>query len=1261
MLKRLVFYFFIFFSVSFAYSQNFPSKQDISWGISYEIQVDEGKITIPNCQSCQLLNEIPYFSIKLDISSTNNLSLAVTSFNVAPLSSNELKYLSEYKHKIPTSPSFNIYPSVSNGVVSYMLEGIPFVVSNGVIKKIVEFNYTITEKAVPFKSKSFVTSSVLGDPSKRWYKMAISKDGIYKIDKAFLSSIGINVAQLNPKHINIYGNASGRLPILNSAYRPDDLIKNPIFILGEDDNVFDDGDYILFHGYGSSKWSYTSSGVYRRDLNPYSDQAYYYLCIDANEPPLRISSQTISQPETATITTYDFSLIHENDVRNLLSAGQRFYGEEFDAQLTQSFNFSIPDYVSTPIKMYVSYAAENKTPGSSVRYYYNNSLLNSNTISSSTTEYIRDEQIMTITPTSSSATIKVEVNRTNPTVITYLDKIELFAKRSLKLVGDVMYFRTMENVGGANINKYVLSNLPSNAEVWDLTNRTSPIRVDGQFVGSDFVFKSPSDTIREFIAFTPSGFSTPTFVKEVAPQNLHALDYAEILLVTHPKFLYYANNLADLHRSVGQSVHVVTTEQVYNEFSGGQQDPMGIRMFAKMFYDRANGNLAQIPENLILFGGGNYDPRGIVESESYVLTYQAESSENSISAFTSDDFFVILDDLESFNSSDKLDMGVGRMLANNDEEASILLSKVETYIRNQHASASTLGDWQTYYTLIADDEDGFITNDCEKIYTKVKNFHPEMNAAKIYADAYPQQITAGGIRFPEMEKDIDRKIEEGSLLIAYVGHGGPKGAGQERFINHDQIRNWKNADKLHLLVTATCDFTRYDDPKVVSAGTLSLLNPSGGAIALMTTTRSILYNVNTDIDTNFFNSTFLRDVNYRPLSFGEIFKRTKNSAGSSDNKRSFMIIGDPALRLALPKFRVITDSLNGVEISNANIDTLKALTKITIRGHVADASNTKMTSFNGIIVPSVFDKEKLNKTLGQTAETNVLDFYTQNNILYRGNVSVVNGNFEFSFIVPKDINYQYGKGKISYYADNDVIDAGGATTLITVGGLNPNGIQDNVPPIIDAYMNDESFVNGGLTNESPVFKANLKDDFGINAVGNGIGHDIALVLDGDEANPIILNNYYIADLDSYQSGKISYQMKDLEEGPHRLKLKVWDVNNNASEFFIDFVVAKKQELSISHVLNYPNPFTTSTDFYFEHNQFDELLETQVQIFTVSGKLVKTINAYVQTSGFRSQGIHWDGKDDFGDQLAKGVYVYILSVKNSQGNKIQKIEKLVILK
>ena len=375
--------------------------------------------------------------------------------------------------------------------------------------------------------------------------------------------------------------------------------------------------------------------------------------------------------------------------------------------------------------------------------------------------------------------------------------------------------------------------------------------------------------------------------------------------------------------------------------------------------------------------------------------------------------------------------------------------------------------------------------------------------------------------------------------------------------------------------------------------------------------------------------------------------------------RNFALLGDPALKLGKPGPRVITDEINGVNVSMVT-DTLKALSKITVTGHVENSSGALLTNYNGLVYPTVFDKRKTRYTLGQDIASPVKPFDTQNNIVYKGKSTVNNGQFTFSFVVPKDIDYSFGKGKISYYGNTTNAHYYGFDTSIVVGGVNPDGIADDIGPEVDLYMNDENFVNGGLTDSNPLFLANINDENGINTTGNGIGHNITLIIDGNTAAPIILNNFYEADLDTYQSGKVSYRLSELEEGPHQLVFKVWDVNNNSSESILDFIVVAEEEIGISHLLNYPNPFTTNTDFYFEHNQVCNSLDVKVEIFTVSGKLVKTIIETVHTAGFRSDGINWNGRDEYGDKLGRGVYVYRLSIETEQGNKAEKIEKLVIL-
>ena len=417
---------------------------------------------------------------------------------------------------------------------------------------------------------------------------------------------------------------------------------------------------------------------------------------------------------------------------------------------------------------------------------------------------------------------------------------------------------------------------------------------------------------------------------------------------------------------------------------------------------------------------------------------------------------------------------------------------------------------------------------------------------------------------------------------------------------------------------------------------------------------------NSETAKKFYLNVFQRDNDSLPRAFGEIIRQTKNVTNSGDNKRSFTLIGDPALRIAMPRLTMKTDSIYREGTGNI-YDTIRALDKMTLVGHVEDLSGNILTSFNGIASPTIFDKPITEYTLGQDPGAPIVAYQQQKNAIFRGQATIENGYFKISFIVPKDINFGLGQGKISMYGHNFVTDAMGYDKSVTIGGVNPNGINDDKGPDIELFMNDESFVSGGLTDENPILIAKLFDENGINAVGTGIGHDIIAIIDENSANPIILNEYFLADLNTYQSGIINYNFTNLEKGEHTLTLKAWDVNNNSSQASIKFVVQEEETPALSHVLNYPNPFTTSTNFFFEHNQVNTGLETQIQIFTVSGKVVKTINQTVVNDGFLSRDITWDGLDDFGQAIGKGVYVYKITVKSTLTNKrVEKFEKLVIL-
>ena len=1252
------------------YGQN--AKQIfVPWGGVKTIQINDRVIKTPFILEQTLDQEISFFWKEKTV---KNKKLEIFEFSSIPASDEEMTYVNEFLPNLPSKPSFFCQNTKAGNDWFSVVDLKPFFLQNNIIHKVTSFSLELKESEIEAMPKDFVTNSVLKEGTGTWYKISLSKDGIYKIDKAFLESCGINTNNLNPNDINIFGNGEGMLPEKNSIPRMDDLTKNAIYVHGDADGKFDDTDYILFYGWGPHKWYSENPTEFKRLQNTYSDISCYFINVNPNNTPSRIETLAeITDPAQFEVNNYDFREIYENELVNLVSGGKRWYGELFDVELERTFNFSIPNIDTFPIRVRLALATNGS--GASQNISVNGTaLFNSNL--SYFGDYTRSENNFTFKTSSTNIPLKISISRSNPSILTYLDFITLNTRRKLSFYGTQMNFRNLTQYQPGFIAEYTINSFPSNGFIWDLSDRNNPKKITGSYSNSVFQFKTEF-TYKEYVASNGSSFFTPDRVGQVDYQNLHGLEQVDFVIVTHPDFLSQANRLADLHRQNGTSTHVVTSNQVFNEFSSGAPDAVAIRMFAKMFHDRAMTNPGTELKYLLLFGDGTFDPKNrVANNNNLLLTYQADNSENYLSCYVSDDFFGMLDDNESLSSVDLLDIGIGRILASDITQAKQQVDKIEHYMKNgsqlfnlnnascclDNNSNSTFGDWKLKYVQIADDEEGnyFIANDTEPQYNLVKNNHNEMNCDKLYLDAFPQQTTAGGQRYPDVYNAISDRIQRGAILVNYVGHGGEVGLAEERVVTIPQINSWTNINALNLFVSATCEFTKYDDPKRVSAGEWVALNPAGGAIALMTTTRSVYFGVNTSVGNALFDHVFDRNLDNSSLTFGEIMMRTKNDALASDNKRSFTLIGDPALKIALPILKVVTDSINGKN-PTIEIDTLNALSIVRIKGHIEDINGNIQNGFNGVLIPSVFDKVKTMKTLGQDPDSQELEYELQRNIVYKGKNSISNGYFDFSFVVPKDIALNIGKGKISYYAYNNQLDAYGYDTNFRIGGINPNGINDNEGPQVELFLNDENFVSGSITDETPVLLIKAFDANGINTVGNGIGHDITAIIDGNVTDPIILNEYYTNDLDSYQSGEIRYQMNKLDKGKHSVEVKVWDVNNNSSTITTEFIVQEKESPVLSNVLNYPNPFTTSTEFMFEHNQSCSSLDVQIQVFTVSGKLVKTIQETVNTIGFRNEGIQWDGKDDFGDQLGKGVYIYRLKVKNPDGLLAEKTEKLVLLR
>ncbi|MCE3280479.1 MAG: hypothetical protein K0S44_2670 [Bacteroidetes bacterium] len=1158
----------------------------------------------------------------------------------------------------------------------------------GKIEKLISFdlklNTSFTNKSF-LRTHSYAANSVL--QSGTWYRVATTTDGIFKLSYSFLNDLGIDMTSVDPNNLRVYGNGGGMLPEDNSLPRLDDLTENAILMQDDGDGIFESNEFALFYGTGADTWKYNnlSCPKYQHTKNLYSDSAFYFITFDLG-PGKRIQTQTsTSLSPTHIVNKFDDYAFTENDNVNFIKSGRDWYGEYFDNIATYTFSYNFPNIDNTSssfVKAKIASRHEDASGFSDALYTVTcqggNTTISIPEITGSAYDDYANVESDCFSFTPNSPITSVNITKLTDNAVGWVDYVEVNVRRNLTMNGIQMNFRDAQSVGNGNVAQY---NLTSNTsvQIWDVTDKTNIFLQQTTVSGNNYQFTLPSDSLRQFIAFSGNSFSSPVFSGTIANQNLHSLAPADLIIISHPDFLSQANQLASFHQNFDSlSSLIVTPQQIYNEYSSGAQDISGIRDFLKMFYDRAN-TVSEIPKYLLIMGDGSYDnKKRFSNNTNFVPTYQSFNSTVPTSTYVSDDFYGLLDDDEGYwdeIDNDAVDLGIGRFPVKNSQEAQSMVDKIIAYNRTGIApttsntvncgltSSSPFGDWRNVICFVADDEDNDLhVYQSNTLATTIDTSFNNYNIDKIYLDAFQQQSIPGGARYPGVSEAFNNRVEKGALIINYTGHGGEVGLSHERFLEVSDINKWKNLNHLPLFFTATCEFSRWDDPERTSAGEYAFLNPQGGAIALLTTVRLVFASPNFVLNQNFYKKAFT-PVNGQMPRLGDLYSYMKNQpGGNSVNSRNFTLLGDPALRLSYPKHTVSTDSINSIPVTSSASDTIKALSLVSVSGFVRNKSGAILTNYNGVLYSTVFDKAQNITTLSNDGPTASppFNFKIQKNILYKGKVSVTNGYFKLSFVVPKDIAYQFGMGRISYYAENGSEDANGFYEKIIIGGSNDSAASDNRGPEVKLYMNDTKFVEGGLTDENPDIYAILSDENGINTVGNGIGHDVTAILDANTENSIVLNDFYQADLNSYKSGSVRYPFNELSEGRHTLDFKVWDVHNNSSKAYTEFVVAKSAELALSHVLNYPNPFSTKTTFYFEQNQCCQSLHLELQIFTVSGKLVKNFSQYIYAEGYRSNPIEWDGRDDYGDKIGKGVYVYRLKVSTNEGQTAEKYEKLVIL-
>ncbi len=1122
---------------------------------------------------------------------------------------------------------------------------IPLKKENGKIWRLKSFE--LKRFAVPalkstVQKYEWSSSSVLS--SGKWLKIATTTKGIYKIPYSKLKSWGFE----QPEAVEVFG--SGALPLSEDPgqIEYDDLKQCAVWrgANGGEDCLF-------FYAPGLTQWTLNGDGHFTHYTNDYSRKGYFFLTDNAPEQKQVEALSEVEEPVTHATAAFSAYGLQESDMYNLLprGSGKRWFGQKFGSGNTRSFTFNVSDVdESAEASLLVTAAARSYRTSSMVTSVNGTdlgavgfSLVNTDDDNGLYAD-LRDRRF-SFSPTGNEWVVSLNYSASNVSASAWIDHLELNYRQKLKAGTSPLFFRDALSIGGGNIVQFSIDGAGASTRLLDVTDINNVKEVPVELSGSTLTAKRPAGELREYVVFNTNGtFNEPELVGEVENQNLHALSTPEYVIITHPAFKDAANELANFHRAYsGMSVEVVEADKIYNEFSSGSKDATGIRNFIKMMYDRGN-----TLKYVLLVGDGSYDNKGIhSESNNFIPTFQSANSLLPTSSFVTDDYFVMLDAGETVYKG-AIDLGIGRLPVATAYEAQSVVDKVKRYHEPE-----ALGSWRSVITFIGDDEDSRLHMwQSEELADSVNKNNKALLSDKIYLDAYVQQVTPAGESYPDVNAAIGERVKDGVLILNYIGHASERNLAKENVLGISDINAWSNTARMPIFVTATCEFSRFDGDET-SAGEYILLNPNGGGIGLFSTTRVVFANANFKLSKSFYSYIFKNDENGEHYRMGDVMRLAKTKIGDSINKRNFSLLADPALRLSFPKYRIVTSKINQQD-ANGEKETIGALQKVTIEGYVADAFGNKLDDFNGKMIPTVFDKEVVMETLGNGGET-PMKFKVRENIIYKGESSVKNGAFTFSFVVPKDISYSLGEGKIMYYADNGLEDAHGAFDNFNIGGAGSD-ITDNQGPEIDLFLDSPDFQSGDKTSKNPTLMANLSDDNGINTVGTGIGHDITAVIDGDYSKVYVLNAYYRANADDYTSGTLTFPLSGLPVGKHTLRLKAWDVANNSSEKEIEFEVSN--ELEITEISNYPNPLSDYTYFVLKHNQPGATLDVIFDVYDKNGRSVDRFQTTVGSNGNTTNPVRWDIAES---RIAAtpGVYVYRAIVQNADGVISSKSGKMIV--
>ena len=1089
-------------------------------------------------------------------------------------------------------------------------------------------------------------SSVLSEGE--YYKLAVTEDGIYKIDYDFLEKIGASPEQIDPQQIGIYGQRGGMLDQANSAPPQDDVKTLSVFISGEEDGAFGKEDYVLFYAEGPNRRTFDAEyDAFRIEKNLYDTANYYFLSVQAPSPARIVTKPHISFRQGTLVTEYQSVYHHETEQQNLLGSGRTWVGEVFTREEAHQ-DFPLPTEGSANVMQVEISVVGRSTRPSFFEIQLNGQPLGTVEVEASQkSEYgyrARQQTAFFYTENIDTASLSLRMHYESATDHEgYLDYLTINTQQPLAYRQSPLRFSHPATLNHY-LSTYQVTQTYEGLHLWDITDPLAP--QDQQFRQSSGTasFTVYSDTLRSFLLFDPQQLSnSPTFVEKIASQNLHGLATPQLLILTPDLFAFEANRLAQFRQEHdGLTTVVVPLSQIYNEFSSGRQDVTALRNFIRMLYQRDS-----VLRYVLLFGDASYNY--YQDRDQHVPTYQSRQSWHSVHSYSSDDYYGFMDEdegmwEESGNTvnSHNLELGIGRLPVSTLEEARTVVDKLIHYATHPDA----FGPWRKQLLFVADDGDqNKHQHQSDYLASLVEAQYPQFAVERLFMDAYPQEEE----RAPQVRSLLDQHVRRGTLLVDFIGHGGETAWTNEHILDIELIEQWDNYDRLPVFLTATCEFGRFDDPARPSGAEVALLSERGGAIALLTTTRPVFAGTNFQTSSSFYENAFIGE-NGQPLRLGDMIRRTKNGSIAGTINRNFALLGDPSMALAYPSQTV---SVTQLEADGVATDTIHPLQTVTLQGQVNQPDGVVIDdSFNGIVYVDFYAQPDSVTTLGDESASRLMTFQNRHDKLFQGKATVSKGAFTLQWVVPKNLRSAYALGKISLYAVDDTQqqDASGVAQVY-LGGEAQNAEADNTPPAMTLFLNQEILPVNTTVRASPTLIARLSDEHGINTLDGEYG--LTALIDGYQTVP--LNDWYEAELDNYQRGKLTFPLSELSQGTHTLELYASDTYLNTAVGSLSFEIVGDSVLFLENFNVYPNPTSSEVNFTFSVHPDAQPERVVIDLFSATGEQVQHVETMLEPSIEPYTLQQWLASSD----LKPGMYLYRLVLTNQPGEQAVKTGRLLV--